>query len=291
MSVPAAFIATVLIWATTPLAIKWSGEQSGFIFSVTARITLSALLCLALLLLMRRPLTWKNGAWRVYAYSAIGIYGSLICVYWAAQQQTAGMISVLFACTALVTSAFAYYILKEQSLTLNKMAGMGLGILGLVVIFIQDLNNSQDLSGIVALLVAVVLHGYSSVMIKHTAVNLSPLDITAGGLIFSTPLYIASWWFLGAEWPATLPTDEIVSIVYLGVMGSVVGFLLYYYILEKSTASKAGLIPLITPAIGLWLGYQFNDEYISQQMIIGSLLIFTGLISHQFGGKLLRRNA
>ena len=40
MSVPAAYLAVILIWTTTPLAIKWSGEEPGFLFGVTGRMVL-----------------------------------------------------------------------------------------------------------------------------------------------------------------------------------------------------------------------------------------------------------
>ncbi|MDX1336059.1 MAG: EamA family transporter, partial [Gammaproteobacteria bacterium] len=38
MSVPAAYMGIIMIWATTPLAIKWSGESVGFLFGVSARM-------------------------------------------------------------------------------------------------------------------------------------------------------------------------------------------------------------------------------------------------------------
>ena len=40
MSIPAAFLGVVLIWATTPLAIKWSSEDAGYLFGVASRMVL-----------------------------------------------------------------------------------------------------------------------------------------------------------------------------------------------------------------------------------------------------------
>ncbi len=48
MSVPAAFLGVVLIWATTPLAIKWSSEGAGFLFGVASRMVLGVIVCLVL---------------------------------------------------------------------------------------------------------------------------------------------------------------------------------------------------------------------------------------------------
>ncbi|HID49904.1 MAG TPA: EamA family transporter, partial [Chromatiales bacterium] len=49
MSVPAAYVGIIIVWSTTPLAIKWSGEGAGFLFGVSARMLLGAVVCLLLL--------------------------------------------------------------------------------------------------------------------------------------------------------------------------------------------------------------------------------------------------
>ena len=64
MSVPAAFIGVIVIWSTTPLAIKWSGEGPGFLFGVSARMLIGTVLCLALMKLVRVALPWDRAARR-----------------------------------------------------------------------------------------------------------------------------------------------------------------------------------------------------------------------------------
>ena len=290
MSVPAAFIATVLIWATTPLAIKWSAVDASFIFGAASRMVLSALICLLIMLFLGRSLPWRNGAWRVYVAAAIGIYGALMCVYWGAQSQTSGMISVLFGLTPLVTSALACYLLQERGLTTDKILGMVLGIAGLLVIFFAELGKESLLSGLLVLLTAVFLHAFSTVAVKRSAIELNPFDVTAGGLLVSLPLYLLSWWFLGASLPEQLPSRAIGAILYLAIFGSVLGFVLYFYVLRHSSASQAGLIPLLTPVIALWLGSQLNSEEVSMQTMIGTSLILFGLCLHQWGGRVFANN-
>ena len=54
--VPAAFAGVVLIWATTPVAIKWSSEGAGFLFGVSSRMVLGAMVCAVLLAMLGRRL-------------------------------------------------------------------------------------------------------------------------------------------------------------------------------------------------------------------------------------------
>lgn len=287
MSVPAAFIATVLIWATTPLAIKWSGEGSGYIFGVSARMSIGAAVCLLIMLLMGRSLPWRKGAWRVYAAAALGFYGSMMCVYLGAEQQTSGMISVMFGLTPLATSALACYLLQEQSLTLSKVLGMLAGLFGLGIIFVGDLGKSSALAGLLILLCAVLLHALSTVAVKRVALDINPLDVTTGGLLIALPFYLLSWWWLDGQWPEQLTLRAAGAIVYLAVFGSVVGFLLYFYVLRNSSASQTGLIPLLTPVMALWLGVQLNGETITLQIMLGTTLILFGLCLHQWGDRWL----
>ena len=53
MSVPAAYLAVILIWSTTPLAVKWSSEGPGFLFGALGRMALAAVLCVTLVTVLR----------------------------------------------------------------------------------------------------------------------------------------------------------------------------------------------------------------------------------------------
>lgn len=58
MSVPTAFIGVIIIWSTTPLAIKWSTEGPGFLFGVTSRMVIGVVLCILLMQALRIRMPW-----------------------------------------------------------------------------------------------------------------------------------------------------------------------------------------------------------------------------------------
>jgi len=66
-----AFVIVILIWSTTPIAIKWSGEGPGFLFGVTARMVIGVTLMLLLAYIKRTPVPWHRQA--VYTYLAAGL--------------------------------------------------------------------------------------------------------------------------------------------------------------------------------------------------------------------------
>ena len=135
MSIPLAFLGTILIWSTTPLAIKWSSEGPGFIFAVMSRMAIGMLGCLLLLLIVRGKLHWHKEALQTYLAGGLGIYGAMSCVYWGAQFIPSGLVSVIFGLTPVLTGLMASYWLDEQGLTPIRLLGLASALSGLVLIF------------------------------------------------------------------------------------------------------------------------------------------------------------
>lgn len=142
--------------------------------------------------------------------------------------------------------------------------------------------------GMSAVLLSVVLHSISSVWIKSLKPEIPALMITSGGLLFSLPLFMLTYIVLDEPLPVEMPVRSLLSIVYLGVMGSVVGFAGYYYVLVNLSASTVALITLMTPVLALWIGVLFNSEVIDISVWAGTVFVLLGLVMHQWGGLLLR---
>jgi drug/metabolite transporter (DMT)-like permease len=290
MSVPLAFLATILIWSTTPLAIKWSSEGPGFMFAVTARMMIGAAGCLLLLLLVRGRLYWHKAAVSTYLAAGLGIYGAMSCVYWGAQYIPSGLISVIFGLTPLVTGMMAGYWLGERALTPLRLLGLASAVSGLVLIFGNGFHVGYTAtSGMVAVFAAVVLHSFSTVWVKRIGAGLPVMTVTTGGLMTALPLYLMTWWLVDGRLPATIPDRALASIVYLGLFGSVMGFILFYYVLKQVEASRVGLIPLVTPVSALGIGSLVNGEAVPTVVWSGTGMILLGMSVYQWGYLLFRR--
>ncbi len=79
---------------------------------------------------------------------------------------------------------------------------------------------------------------------------------------------------------------SIWAIVYLGIFGSLIGFIAYFYVLQNLKASTVALVTLITPVFAMTLGATLNGEVINDTLIIGALFVIGGLALYQFGEKL-----
>lgn len=292
MSVPLAFLGTLLIWSTTPLAIKWSSEGAGFIFAVTARMAIGTAGCLLLLALLRGRLHWHKAALRTYLAAGMGIYGAMTCVYWGSQFIPSGLISVIFGLTPLLTGLMAAYWLGEQALTPIRLLGLASALTGLVLIFGGGFHAGFEATlGMLAVFVAVVLHSLSTVLVKRIGADLPVMTVTSGGLLAALPLYLITWVLVDGQVPTAIPERALISVIYLGLFGSVLGFILFFYVLKQVPASRVGLIPLVTPVSALILGSVFNGEAIPSVVWSGTGLILLGMSVYQWGPLLLRRRA
>jgi len=278
-----AYIFIVLLWSTTPLAIKWSAEGPGFLFGVTARMTIGAACTLMALGLSQQRLIWHSKALQTYLAVALQIYGSMLVVYWAAQFIPSGWISVIFGLTPLMTALLVALWLAERSLTKGKVLSYILGIVGLAVMFGSALQLGREaVMGICGVLVATFLQSFSAVWVKRIDAKLPALTQVTGGLLLSLPLYLLTWISFDGHWPTDLPITSCVSIVYLGVIATTIGFALYYYLLIYLSATRVALITLISPVMALALGHFVNHEPLTVKVLIGSALILLALVSHEF---------
>ena len=287
MRIPLIYISVILLWSTTPLAIKWSGEGPGFLFGVTARMSIGMICVLFTLTLMRQHLAWHRKAIQTYIAVAIQIYGSMLAVYWAAQFIPSGWISVLFGLTPLLTALLAAIFLGEKSLTLGKLLSYLLGISGLAIMFGSALQlGFNAVLGISGVLVSSLLQSLSSVWIKRIAAKLPALSQVTGGLLLALPAYLLTWGMTDGHWPTTLTPRSLASIIYLGVIATSIGFVLYYYLLTHLPATKVALISLISPPLALIFGHIANQELLTLKVVIGTLFILSALIMNEFFDRL-----
>jgi drug/metabolite transporter (DMT)-like permease len=284
MSVPLAYIGVILIWSTTPLAIKWSGDEAGFLFGFVARIAVAMIVGLALVMLFRKKHALKKEAWPVYLVSGVVMYVTFMLVYWGAQYISSGLVSVLFGLTPFFTAIGAQFLLQEKNFTVAKIGGMLAGLLGLLIIFQDniDMPVGSDIA-VYGVLFAVVFQSLGSVVFKvMKAPTVSALSVAVGGVCVAGLFSFVTWFVMDGQVPTTIPAHSLYSIIYLGVVGSIAGMMMYYYTLKNVDAAKVSLITLVTPAIALALGAWVNNEAVTINVVFGSLSILLGLLMFQW---------
>ena len=286
MSVPAAYVGIILIWSTTPLAIQWSGTEVGYLFGITSRMMLGVFVGLVTAMLFSIELPWHAAARRTYIAAGLGLFFAMTSVYWASQFIPSGWISVLFGLAPIVTGVMATLWLSEQAFSVSRIIGMLLGLAGLAIMLL----GSQALGpgaayGIAGMLFSVTAYSASAIAIKRIGADVPALATTIGGLVVTVPLLVAVYVISGEPLPSMVPTRTLLAIVYLGVIGSVLGFAMYYYVLKHVDTTRVALITVITPVIALLLGHLLNGEALQAEALVGTAAILSGLLLFEYGQR------
>lgn len=293
MPVLIAYLAVILIWSSTPLAIQISQQELPFYTALSLRMWGSAILSMPLLMVLRQSLIFTPKALKSYLSGAIGVYGAMVFVYWGAAYIPSGLISVIFGLSPMLSGVLGYLWLKERELTPARLIALVLGIVGLYVVIAGQLTlGGQVWRGILGTLIAVLCFSISAVAVKQVNAGLHPLVQTSGTLWVSSLGFVLSLPFFGLQIPPQVSVSSWISLGYLTSCGSLLGFILYFYILKHLPTARVALITLIAPVLAMIWGNLLNGEVMSQASILGciGLLLALGLYQwHQGLDGLLGR--
>ncbi len=292
VSVIAAYIGVVLIWSTTPLAIAWSGQVAGFMFGVSSRMVIGVVLAIAFTLLLGAGLVWHRRAVQTYLCAGIGLYCSMTAVYWAAQYIPSGWIALLFGLTPIFSALMASWWLEGEPITRNRMIGMLIALLGLSLVVNSSLAwHESAIYGVLGVVLSGLLYSLSAVGVKRVNADIPATTMNAGSLLVATPLFCLTWWMtqpgVATTWLLMQHASwhSLLSIAYLALFGSVFGFSLYYFVLQRLDATRTALISFMTPITAMMLGVYLNSEIITQDIVLGALFVLAGLAWFEFGHR------
>lgn len=283
MSVPATYLTVIFVWSTTPLGIVWSSESMDPAMASMLRMALAALLGMGLLRLMNIELPWQRQALHAYGYGVIGVFGAMYSSYLAAQFIPSGMISVFYGCAPVFSSLLAQRLLGEAAFRPLQWGALALALGGLVLVCSDRLLiEGNGLPGIALLLLSVFLFSFSGVKVKQQGAQIHPLAFSVGSMICSLPFYLAACIFSDASLPhLSLDNRSTLAVIYLAVVGSLLGFVSYYSLLRRQPAGTVAMVNLINPVFAICLGTLLNGEQLGLRLIIGSAIILSALLIFQ----------
>jgi drug/metabolite transporter (DMT)-like permease len=200
---------------------------------------------------------------------------------------------ILFATTPILTAIFASFFLKEKTTIAQKLSIL-LSVCGVIFIFFMK-GSSLDISnilGITLLLISCLSIAGYTVMARSLTKVFKPLDITffmlGFGFLFFNGSAIATHVQMGNIRDFINPVahpDFIVSIIFLGIMASLITSLLSNYLLSKMKASQMSVFSNLSTIVAIIVGAIFLDENVYFYHIIGSIMIILGVIGTNYFGR------
>lgn len=199
----------------------------------------------------------------------------------------AGLTSLVLQTAVLFAVLLSALVLKERP-TLGQMAGISLGVFGIGLIG-SEASSFGSLFSFALVLGAAFFFGASSILMKYAGkVEFFNLVIWAS-LVPPLPLLLLSLLLESGQWQAVVHFSIMswVSILYTGLLGTVLAFGTWGWLLKRYTANQVEPFKLLVPVIGMITSHLLTGEEFSEKAVVAFALVFAGLFCITFEKKIL----
>ena len=270
-----------LIWGSTWLFIKLGLEDLPPFTFAGIRFVIAVSILLIIIMIRRRPLPTDWHDWALIAGTglmAFAVNYGLLC--WGEQRTSSGLAAILQTIIPVFGLVLAHLHLPDERITLPKLVGVVMGIAGVALIFSDQLNSEgpSAFQGSVAIVIGAFGAAYSNVLIKSRGGKIDYAVLAAGQMICGMiPLLLVGIALEGNPFDLRWTPLALISLFYLALVGSVIAFLLYYWLVRHMEVTKTMLIALATPLIAVSLGMMVRGEKLTWRIVVGGASIMAGI--------------
>jgi len=275
------FLLLCLIWGSTWLFIKLGlSDLPPFTFAGIRFVIASAIL-FVIIKARRLPLPNTRADWLLLAVTGLLSFSvNYGAVFWGEQHISSGLAALLQAMIPVFGLVIAHFYLPGEQMTPAKIFGVVMGVAGVGVIFSNQLSvaGPKALAGCAALVVGSACTAYANVLVKARGAKLNPAILAGGQMIFGlVPLLLVGISTEGNPFHYRWTGMAVISLLYLAIVGSVVAFLLYYWLVQHMDVTNTMLIALVTPVVAVILGMLVLNEELDWRTVAGGAMIMSGI--------------
>ncbi len=278
------FVLLSLIWGSSFVAIETGLHTFPPVLFAALRYDIASAVMLAVVAgfgVRRDDFQWRPATrtdWSLVTIGGVFIFGLYLALVFTGQQYvTSGVAAVVLSLKPVVTPLFAVTLLPNERFGRLQFAGVVVALLGVIVVAnLTSLGGGAI--GVGLLFVAAVVFSLASVLTQRIPTTLPTLTqqawmMTVGALF----LHATSVAIRGVPSVSPSPT-ALASLAYLAFVVSLVGYVVYFDLLERIGASEANLVNYVVPAVATLFGWLLLGEPITENTVLGFLVIVAGFV-------------
>ena len=207
------------------------------------------------------------------------------------QTVDSSLASILNATVPLFTIILAALFLHDEPITVNRLVGLAVGFVGVVLLTSRNLGTAGSGvgSGEIALILSAVSYGAGNVYARRNVRGLRPMTtaLCQVGLAFIITTVLA--FALEDPLATTITPRAGFAVVWLGLLGSGMAYLLFFRMLGRWGSTRSSLVAYLLPIWGIVLGVIVLSEEIDGRVLLGTALVIGGvaLVNARFGARRL----
>lgn len=272
------FLIVCLSWGTTWLGIKIAVESVPPLTAAGLRFLIAFPLFLSFAAWRREPLLFPKGSRWFFLFVTLSYFSlPYYLLNYGEMHVSSGLTALLFSCMPVFILVFSALFLREK-IYASQALGIAIGFASLfMIIRSQGLHlDHAELFGVLAILTAAILHALCYVVTKKhgsaiSVITYNTLPIGIAGLL----LFVAG---LGLEAPAfaTISARSWGALLYLGLVASVGGFIVYFMLLKRLSPIILSFVFIIFPVFAVMIGAWYEGQVISRELIGYSAVLLMG---------------
>jgi drug/metabolite transporter (DMT)-like permease len=278
MPIILSYVSLCIIWGTTWLAIKIGlAEFPPFLFAAV-RCIFAAGILFTIVRIRREEIPLKLQSLKGPMVFGLMNGMGLGLVFWGEQFITSSLTATLNAALPFFSAIFAYFLVGEN-FTTRKFIGLALGFVGVLIIFAENLGGfaGEKVLGEVAVVFSCVLYSLGGAYAKSHHSDLKQAPAVTIQQLFSAVALLPVALLLEHNAKIVVTTPAVLAFLYLVVFGSVIAFLLYYYLLVRIEFTKLSYISMVTPGVATLIGVGWGNETLKVQYLLGLIIICIGM--------------
>jgi drug/metabolite transporter (DMT)-like permease len=277
-----AYLGCAVIWGTTYFAIRVCIQPGGYptYLAAALRFVIAALLLGGVVAAgWARPGPRGGRALVALAIAGVLSFVSYALIYTAEEEIPGGLAAVIFGTLPLVTAVLGAVTGIERP-TRWAVVGAVVSLAGLAILSLERLvvSPAQALACLMVL-GAVVCSATYNLYLKRYTQGLHPLATTASFLAVTASLMLLLALVVEgkpAPWPP--PVAPTLALLYLAIVGSVVAFAGYFYLLQHVRVMTLATLVLAQPIIALVVDALLESQRIAPRTYLGAGVTLLGVL-------------
>jgi len=279
-----------VIWGGAFIFIGIAVHQVAPLTYVWLRLSIAAAAMWGFLAFKRQPLGLPRQVWGSIILLAVLNNALPFTLFgWGQTHIASGLASILNATTPIWGVVVAHFLTHDERMTPRKIAGVLLGVGGVVTMIGPSLLSNIGTGALPQLACVTASLSYALAAVwarRFRKLGVSPLSITTGQLTAGAVIMMPLAFVVDQPWTHPLPSlGAWGAIGALALFCTAFGYVLYFKLIETSGATNALLVTLLVPPIAIVMAALFLNEVLAPQDFIGLGLIALGLAA--IDGRLL----
>lgn len=265
----------IFIWGSTWMAIKVSVGHTPFLMAALRFFLAGFALVIVQLLRHTKIFPAKTDLQLILALGLGNFFIGYGFTYWGMQFVNSNITSILWATLPVMIALFAHGMLENEKINRTSLFSLTGSIIGTLFIFnLTGANfDPQAAKGMLIILLSILAAAYPSVLFKKLGKNIDPVAANAAAMLLGALLLLG----VGVGFESWQSVDiNLVTIgatVYLAVIGSAIGFTLYFWLVNRVSIVKMSYTTFLIPIVASCWGWIFLGEELSRSAFIGAVII------------------